>query len=304
MKGESGQNQTSVSNIIIPQPEALQRSSDDVFLFNVPLINSKEFYGRVRDKKTLVSRTLKGASTSIVGQRRIGKTWLVRYLMLAAPMELGPRFRIAYLDATLSSCTTIAGFTASVLEEFGVHTFVHNTTDLNLVVLERVVKDLKIKNQAPILCIDEFECFGNRQSFDLEFFNGLRAMTQFGLGLVVTSKNPLIDIIGDYGKTSGFFNIFEQIKLKPFVREEAQIFVEVKGNQAQFTEQEKGYILRYGQDSDHLWPPLRLQLVGKLLWEDKMLAIEENQVFYRPNDPKYWREFEERLGDKYRGVVR
>ncbi len=298
------QKQPVVSDTTQSQSGILQGYPDEVFLFNVVLTRSEEFYGRIRDRKTLVSRTFKGASTSIVGPRRIGKTWLVSYLQLVASTELGPRFRIGYIDATLSSCTTIAGFIASVLEELGVHAFIQDATDLSLIALEKVVRDFKARNQMPVLCIDEFEGFGNRQSFDLDFFNGLRALTQYGLVLVVTSKRPLVDIIGDYGKTSGFFNIFEQIKLKPFTREEAEAFVEAKGSQAKFTEQEKAYVLKYGQDQDKSWPPLRLQLVGKSLLEDKILALEEDKNFYRPADPKYWQDFEGLLNEKYRGVIR
>src|SRR5260370_21774944 len=48
---------------------------DAVFQFNSPLTNPDEFYGRINTRATLISRTRKGASTSIVGPRRIGKTW-------------------------------------------------------------------------------------------------------------------------------------------------------------------------------------------------------------------------------------
>jgi len=58
------------------------------------------------------------------------------------------------------------------------------------------------------------------------------------------------------------------------------------------------------QSDEQLWPPLRLQLVGKLLLEDKFLAAEEGPHYYRPKDPAYWQEFEERLSEKYRVVMR
>src|SRR6266536_778613 len=208
------QDQKSVPSTELTKVEVLHLRPDSVFLFNEPLTESKEFYGRIRERKTLITRTSKGVSTSIVGPRRIGKTWLISYLRLVAPIELGHHFRIGYLDATMASSATMTGFIARVLEEFSIHTLVHDYANLELTMLEKVVRDLKLKNQVPVLCIDEFEGFGNRSAFDLSFFNGLRAMTQVGLGLVVVSKRPLIDIVGDYGKTSGFFSVYCELRFR------------------------------------------------------------------------------------------
>src|SRR6266516_5301263 len=73
---------------------------DSTFLFNQSLLDPSEFYGRVRERMVLLARVRKGESTSIVGSRRIGKTWLMQYLRLVAREELGSRFLVGYLDAT------------------------------------------------------------------------------------------------------------------------------------------------------------------------------------------------------------
>ncbi len=297
------QGQISLLGTELTKAERIQRRSDSVFLFNEPLTDPKEFYGRVRDRKTLINRTNKGISTSIVGPRRIGKTWLISYLRLVAPTELGTHFRIGYLDATMASCATVVGFIEKVFEEFNI-SFVYGHANLELAMLEKFVQNLKLKNQVPILCIDEFEGFGNRNVFDLSFFSGLRAITQVGLGLVVASKRPLIDVVGDDGKTSGFFNIFEQLTLKPFNLKEAEAFARDKSIQGRLTEQERAYLLKYGQKDGQQWPPICLQLAGKMLLEDKSLAAEGDIDDYHPDDPKYWEAFEERFEEKYRGVIR
>ncbi len=277
-------------------------SPDSIFLFNVHLPDYHELYGRLRERQTLINRSRNGASTSIVGPRRIGKTWLIDYLKLVTPSELGTRFRIAYLDATMASCTTVAGFTNKVLEELGVHTFVADNAALGLTALEKVVQELKAKNQTPLLCVDEFESLVSRQAFDLNFFIGMRALTQAGLGLIVASKKPLFDVIGDPGTTSGFFNVFEQLTLKPFSLEEAELFAQMKSTQARFNEKERNYLLQYGRRLGEDWP-IRMQLVGKMLLEDKGLAEREDPHYYRPNDLSYWQDFEERLEEKYKGVA-
>jgi len=295
---------TSGEQPVILDRTSIQSLSDSVFQFNEQLTSTDQFYGRVRERETLLNRSRKGASTSIVGPRRIGKTWLMSYLRLVASTMLSPRCRIGYLDATLASCATVAGFTAKALEELDVAHLVSNSTHVGLATLERAIQDLKSNNLIPILCIDEFEGLGKRQEFTLDFFISLRAMTQINLGLVVASRSPLIDIVGDNGNTSGFFNVFEQLTLEPFSLEEAQAFVQAKGLQAGFTGQERDYLLKYGQIEKDQWPPIRLQLVGKMLLEDKTLARKEGSHYYRPNDPSYWEKFEQRLEVKYRGVVR
>ena len=291
------------------RPEVADRTPlrvlpDTVFQFNEQLTDPSQFYGRARERETLLNRSSKGASTSIVGPRRIGKTWLMGYLRLIAPSVLGPRFRIGYLDATLASCATVSGFIARALAELDIPHLVPNSAHAGLTILERALQDLKSNNQIALLCIDEFEGMGKRQEFTLDFFTSLRALTQIGLGLVVASRSPLIDIVGDIGNTSGFFNVFEQLTLEPLTLEEAQTFVQAKGIQAGFTDHERDCLLKYGQREKDQWPPIRLQLVGKMLLEDKTLARKEGSYYYRPDDPGYWQKFGQRLEEKYRGVVR
>jgi hypothetical protein len=222
---------------------------------------------------------------------------------LIAPTELGSHFLVSYLDVSSPSCATVDGFTATALEQLGYITLSQYDT-LTLVILEKAVKDLVSRNKIPILCLDEFEGFSNRQEFDLNFFTGLRAIAQIGLVLVAVSKIPVIDIVGKEGITSGFFNIFDQITLKPFNAEEAREFIQAKGTQAGFTDQEQARLLDYGRDSESQWSPVRLQLVGQMLLNDKRRAIRGNSNHYRPDDQHYWHDFQCRVEAKYTNIVR
>jgi serine/threonine protein kinase len=294
---------TSDKHVVISDQTPLQAHTPSVFLFNQPLLDPDEFYGRMRERETLLNRTRNGASTSIVGPRRIGKTWLMSYLKLVAPMELGRRYLIGYLDATTARCTTVVGFTTSAIEALGLQRHIPDDEE-GLALLEHGVQELISSNQIPVLCIDEFEGFSDRRVFDLHFFSALRAMTQNGVCLVVASKSPLIDFVGDIGRTSGFFNVFEQVKLKHFTVKDAERFVGSKAAQAGLTDLERKRVLQYGQQNGEYWP-LRLQLAGKMLLEDKMLAVrEEDQDYYRSEDPYYWQEFDRRFEEIYGGVMR
>ncbi|NWJ98960.1 MAG: hypothetical protein HXX20_24740 [Chloroflexi bacterium] len=396
------------------------------FNFGGRLENPVDFIGRHRERATLLERSYRGHSTSLVGERRIGKTWLMDYLRLVAPEELGSRHRVIYVDASQNTCRTVAGFVAVCLRELreteskksptlpshkppvassastnsskfeetlrgdflkrqelitlllacpsianrasrdnllgGVHNgrltanFNRNAVDLidlenifttllaysgaleellsfiqlkdfgtqawqdletfqslllvdsfpfdsrlGLNALEEAVRELKAKNQVAVLCLDEFERFGHlsRAEFDLNFFEGLRAIAGMGAAIVTASKTPLMPLVSQIGSTSPFFNIFEKVSVKPFTPKESKTFVESKISTASLNELEQAKILELGQK----WP-LRLQLVGSMLYLDKSLALSKNDPdLYRPTDPDYWQEFTERLEDKYGSMV-
>ncbi len=274
------------------------QTSRSVFFFNVhTLPDPTEFYGRVKECFILEERTYNGASTSIVGPNKIGKTWLMQYLRLTAPQKLGKQFRVGYVDALSPSCMTVEGFITLAAKQFGVP-LAPEYAEQGLTPLEQTVANLLNEKQPPVLCIDRFETFATRPAFDQHFFGGLRALAQAGLCLITTSKRRLVDIVTEATHVSSLINIFDQIVLEPFNEKEAKDFVKKKGMQAGFSEQECSYMLHYGQLEDRSWPPLRLQLAGQMLFEDK------NVGDYHPDDPHYWRCFAERLEERYRGVLR
>ncbi len=284
------------SNITLP--------TRPVFYFNVAhLPNIDELYGRKRERMTLLERTRKGDSTSIVGPRRIGKTWLLDYLKLVAPTELGANFRIANLDGTTPQRKTMSAFVAQTLDALDIP-LIGNPAELELNMLTKTIERLQSQHIQSVLCIDEFEGFFNRQDFDCDFFAGLRYLATNGLLLVTVSKSPLIDLVGERCQTSGFFNIFEQITLKPFNNTEAEEFVQAKSIQAGFNADERSTLLKYGQMNKMEWPPLRLQLTGEKLLADKKLAAQGHSEYYRPGKQDYWQDFERRLEETYRGAVR
>lgn len=275
-----------------------------VFFFNAPFPGPQEFYGRLRERTKLLDRVVKLSATSIVGPRRIGKSWLMQYARLTLPERLGPRFRIAFIDATSPSCSDIEGFVYTILTELRAPQVYLSATHYNLAVLEKAVKDIRSQGEAPVLFIDEFEGLTNEQTFNLRFFTGLRAIAQAGLVLVVASKRPLIDLVSNTLKTSPFFNIFEKLTLKPFTAKEAENFITTKSLAASFTTQEQERFLLYGCAEQGACLPIRLQLVGTMLLEEKTLAEQEGQNDYCPSDPAYLHDFEQRLAEKYQEVVR
>ncbi|HLZ61102.1 MAG TPA: ATP-binding protein [Ktedonosporobacter sp.] len=311
-----------MSHMERPDPESVQLAEADVrhnasevrleqqspaFFFCVPLPDPGEFYDRRRERNTIINRAYKGGSTSIIGERRSGKTWLLQYTRAILSCDRQHLFRVGYLDVSAPDCKTIHKFIARALEALGSEQ-IHGQARMEK--LESMVRHLRQNKCTPVLCLDEFEFFTRAQEFDLAFFAGLRAIAQAGLVFVIASKVPLIDavtsIVGAPERVnSPFFNIFEQVTLKPFNKIEAEKFVREKSAQVAFTEVEQAFLLRYGRTDDtrEEWPPVRLQLVGSMLLEDKGLEAEESG-HYSPNDPDYWLAFERQLEEKYHGVVR
>ena len=77
-----------------------------------------------------------------------------------------------------------------------------------------------------------------------------------------------------------------------------------KSTLAGFNVQKQAMLMHYGQVESGRWPPLRLQLVGKMLLEDKDARAKGTGRRYHPDDAIYWQKFEQRLEEKYRGAVR
>src|SRR5579863_2325696 len=110
-----------VSNLPTPHPHipVIPTTPQPIFRPNMHLKDPDELHAREKERIKLRSRTINGAPTSIVGERRMGKTWLMEYLQLIAPTDpqLGPRFRVGLLSATHPECKTLSGFTVRALRE-------------------------------------------------------------------------------------------------------------------------------------------------------------------------------------------
>lgn len=265
-----------------------------VFHFNEPLANPKELYGRRRERETVLARTLRKASTSITGPRRIGKTWLLRYLRLIGPECLGTRFSIGYLDGMSPQCKTVAGFVAEACTTFGLPT---PQVNQGLLSLDKGLRQLMAKKLVPVLCIDEFESFSSSEEFTLDFFEGLRAMTHTSdLVLVIASKSPLHLVVRKSVSGSSFFNIFERLALKPFTYTETEQFILDKSTSAGFKPNERDYLWTFGKvnEDEKAWSPLRLQLAGKILCEE-LDEVRKN--------PYYQQSFVERFQMLYEAVM-
>src|SRR5258708_7610681 len=258
-----------------------------VFIFQAPLPGASEFFGRTQVRMLLHSRLSQKASTSLVGPRKIGKTWLLQYLQF---VKLPGNYRIGYIDATEASCQSMDGLVDSTLEVLKIAPVTHIAAPVPR--LERAMKQGQ-KKVAYVLCIDEFEGICTLPDLDKRLFLGLRALTQQGyLCMVTASRQPLPVLLGEtLASTSPFFNIFQRPELGPFDREEAEFFARKKGSQAGFTPWDQVALLEHtrAEGEEEAWYPVRLQLAGQ------QIELDQCSSKYRPDDPDYWRKFKEFL---------
>jgi AAA domain len=287
------------------------KTGQPIFFFNLGLDDPNEFYGHKAVRRRLIDYTARGGSSSIVGGRRVGKTWLLEYLQLVAHNELGPYYRIGLVSAIDTQCENLAGFVQWALTELEVPPSSYDPSLPPLGRLSQGVRALRKGGIIPVLCIDEFEGFrSNGREFNVYFFERLRALAQRKkdrLILVTASRRPLGELIGDLiGQNSPLFNIVELVSLHPFTKQEASDFVRDKSDMAGFTKKESDFFLNqsmlHDMNGELYWPPLLLQCVGQLLLDDKQDA--QGQPLDDQLDTfSYQSNFKRRLDEKYQAVV-
>jgi hypothetical protein len=170
--GPTGNNGTS-----LPQHQDSQQRTRAPFQVATPLLNSVDFFGREADRNWIWQRITGSGSLSLVGERRIGKTWLLKYIELTAPQELGSRFRVVYLDLMAATCETQAGFCEMALAGLGFTDYSstgstsQKTFPATTAGLERAIRYLSNQGYTVLILLDEIDRIGRlRSSYTIEFF--------------------------------------------------------------------------------------------------------------------------------------
>jgi len=208
------------------------------FTFGNPIREPERFIGRQEELRQVVNRLLSSAheSTSIVGERRIGKTSLLMHLAdKSAAIQLGlvpERFRLIYIDFQGLVDITPQRFWSRVLTRMGrsisdpkLHSQIEalqKQEDIELFDLEDLCEAIAEAGLCVVLLLDEFEYVTQNPNFKADFFGGLRALAiHHNLPLIPATRRELIDLChSEEIKGSPFFNIFANIVLRLFKREE------------------------------------------------------------------------------------
>jgi len=286
----------------------MERGSNP-FTFGNPIRDPARFYGRKREIHEIVGRLLSSAleSTSIVGERRIGKTSLLNYLSnpdVATSLGLtSDRYSLVYIDFQGLTDITPQRFWQRVLGKMGraigdpeltaAIKELRDRPQFDLFDLEDLFETVTARGLKVVLFLDEFEYVTQNPKFTADFFGGLRALAiHHSLALVPATRRELVELChSEEIKGSPFFNIFVNVVLRPFTRQEVDELIEgyVGGTALAFTPQEKEFVFRLG--GGH---PFFVQMAGHYLMEGKMHSLPQDALeefvmvnFDEQADPHY-----------------
>jgi hypothetical protein len=232
------------------------------FTYGNPITDPARFIGRRREVGQVHSRLLNAEfeSSSIVGERRIGKTSLLKYLshprvtsaagFASGGRTLSARYVFVYVDLQILDPTkTPTDFWQRVLRAIGRQVDQARPADtarpadpgrlnelwawidemrressIDAFVLDDVFGLVDDLNLHIVLLLDEFERVTQNASFDLDFFSGLRSMAiHHNLALITSSRRELVELTHSKEvQDSPFFNIFANINLRLFTEQESQ----------------------------------------------------------------------------------
>jgi serine/threonine-protein kinase len=202
------------------------------FTYGNPISEPARFFGREREVDQVFSRLRNDEfeSSSIVGDRRIGKTSLLNYIShpevrVKFGLE-GPKYAFVYADLQMvDSSTTPTRLWQRLLrhlerhcQDAAVKEFVGKaarTEALDTFTLDELFEELDNRGQHVVFLLDEFEQVTANSHFEPEFFYALRSLAiHHRLALLTSSRRELIELChSDKIRSSPFFNIFANINL-------------------------------------------------------------------------------------------
>jgi len=263
------------------------------FTFGNPIRDPSRFFGRQQEIRQITSRLTSSAheSTSVVGERRLGKTSLLNHLAhpeVAAGLGLSPEeYCLVYIDFQGLTDITPQRFWQRVLgkaargacdpeiaarfKEFG------QRAEFDLFDLEDLFETVSEHGLRIVLLLDEFEYVTQNPNFGSDFFGGLRALAiHHNLSLVPATRRELVDLChSDEIKGSPFFNIFANVVLRPFSNDEVEELIHgyLGGGGVILTPDERGLIHKLG--GGH---PFFVQMAGYYLLDRKAQELTADRL--------------------------
>jgi serine/threonine protein kinase len=211
---------------------ARRSSKRNPYLNRVMISHPSEFYGRRREVRRIFSRldAPHPQSISVVGERRIGKSSLLNYIYhkrnRKQNMQSYENAIFVYLDFQRDADYDIPRFIDFLFNMFNYESKSgreYSALERTLDELKNVVQELDGDGRRIIMLMDEFEAITNNKNFDENFFSFLRSLANAYKVAYVTSSHEDLQMLchAKYIADSPFFNIFSNLPLRPFTRDEA-----------------------------------------------------------------------------------
>jgi tRNA A-37 threonylcarbamoyl transferase component Bud32 len=189
------------------------------------------FCGRKSHVEQLYSAIVTRQSRSIVGERKLGKSSLLTYVMQAAVMQdydLDPaQFLFIYLDLEGMTSATRPEFWLEIVEQCYDQTsdtrlrqrfdrYLYGDDEMRFSTVRRLLRRVRDAGTQVVCALDEFECLAENEQFGPEFYGELRSLaSEMGVVYLTASKHSLYDLTyhNSSSLSSPFFNIFSELPL-------------------------------------------------------------------------------------------
>ena len=284
------------------------------FTYGNPISSPSRFWGRQYEVGEIFSR-LRNAefeSSSLVGERRMGKTSLLNYLTdLEVRLSYGlepNKYIFVYADLQIldrdTTPTRLWQYLLRKMEECCFDADVkkalaemQRATSFDSFTLTDLFSSLGAKSQYVVFLLDEFENVTENPHFDPNFFYGLRSLAiHHNLALITSSRRDLIELChSDLIRASPFFNIFANFNLCLFDKIEAQLMITsfLQGGAIGFAPEELDTIFHFAG-----YHPYFLQVSCHFLFEsyaknmnpdDRLQFLQKKYIEQaKPHFKDYW----------------
>jgi AAA-like domain len=261
------------------------------FTYGNPISDPRRFFGRTREVEQIFGRLRNEEfeSSSVVGDRRIGKTSLLNYLAnrgvrSAAGLEL-ERYAFVYVDLQMVDeamgpeqlWRRLLALMRRQCADPGIAemlTTLERTDRLDTFDLDELFQEIDDRGLHVVFLLDEFERVTENVNFGPDFYYGLRSLIiHHKLALITSSRLELIELChSEAVKSSPFFNIFANINLRQFSQADFQMMVSrsLDGTPVRFSEPEMTHV----GDLAGLHPYF-LQIACCMLYESHRIGLEQ-----------------------------
>lgn len=261
------------------------------FTYGNPISDPRRFFGRAREVEQIFGRLRNEEfeSSSVVGDRRIGKTSLLNYLAdprVRAAHGLGPeRYNFVYVDLQMVDkamgpeqlwrrLLVLMGQQCADDGITGVLAVLERRERLDTFDLDELFQEVDDRGQLVVFLLDEFEHVTKNVNFGPDFYYGLRSlMSHHKVALVTSSRLELIELChSETVRSSPFFNVFANINLRMFSDADCQLMISrsLSGTTVQFSERDMEQVL----DLAGLHP-FFLQAACCMLYESHWMDLDE-----------------------------
>jgi uncharacterized protein len=263
------------------------------FTYGRPITEPAHFAGRQLEARDIYSRLGNIESSSVLGERRIGKTSFLKYISHSSTVRkfgLDPdRYLFIFVDlqgydhqetSDVFWCDVLDEIEAQAKDDRLQNTVAETRTQPSLGTRELgdLLDSTGRQGQRVVLLLDEFENVTRNPKFDVDFFNRLRSLAiHHNLALITSSRRELVELC--YSRevaSSPFFNIFANIDLGLLTQDEGGELMDkvLTGTPVSFDQVERGYLQQ--MTGRH---PFFLQMAAHFLFESHFRQLNRGDRF-------------------------